>query len=198
MRITGTDYGNSGIIADFELKPGKTRRGTPAMCRVGRSLIQRSKWAPCSFFRLLCTGRACSPKPGKAPVFDSVGSKHFFQSRARQGYNLAFSRPLASYDEQIWFSPTCNIFQTGLNSSLALFMKGQLGFHLVYQLPGAFRNDFNQIFMLFPQGKIFTRYIEGGQQQDRSLAYPRRMLDYLILYLVYLALKIVGYRPRFG
>jgi len=44
-----------------------------------------SKWAPFSFFRLFCTFRTCTQKPGKAPVYKAVGSKNIFQSRTWQG-----------------------------------------------------------------------------------------------------------------
>ena len=47
------------------------------MCRVGRSLNQNIRWAPCNFFRLFCAGRTCSPKSVKVPWFQGVGSKSF-------------------------------------------------------------------------------------------------------------------------
>ena len=74
------------------LRAGK--REPPPKCRVGRSLIQKYKWAPCDLFRLFCACRTCSPKPGTAPFIFGVGSKHNFQSRAWQGY---FPFPITSY-----------------------------------------------------------------------------------------------------
>jgi len=58
----------------------------PHLCAVLSGLwTLRFKWVPFSFFRLFCTGRTCSPKPGKAPVYVYVGSKSILQSRTRQG-----------------------------------------------------------------------------------------------------------------
>lgn len=48
-----------------------------------------------SFFRLFCyQNRTCTPKPGKVPLFYTVGSKHNFQSRTRQGNSVIKFRKL--------------------------------------------------------------------------------------------------------
>ena len=48
-------------------------RVPPALCRVGSTLNQRFKGEPSDFFRLFCTSRTCSPKPGVAPKCEVLG-----------------------------------------------------------------------------------------------------------------------------
>lgn len=92
--------------------------GPPPNCRVGRSLIQGSKWVPIGFFRLFCTCRTCSPKPESAPFLNSVGSKHNFQSRAWQGYSPQivsrglFRPPRHQKRPAVYHSPVINTFTT--------------------------------------------------------------------------------------
>jgi len=63
----------------------------PPKCRVDRSLNQKIKWALYSFFRLFCTCRTCSPKPGKDPVIKVLEQKTFANHKHGRGNILHLS-----------------------------------------------------------------------------------------------------------
>jgi hypothetical protein len=64
--------------------------GPPPNCRVGRSLIQRSKWVPSDFFRLFCSCRTCSPKPQSAPFTLVLGQSTSSNHEHGRGIHLQF------------------------------------------------------------------------------------------------------------
>ena len=62
----------------------------PPNCRVGRSLIHKHRWAPCGLFRLFCTCRTCSPKPGPAPFLKVLGQSTSSNHEHGRGSTILF------------------------------------------------------------------------------------------------------------